>query len=63
MYEAFFGVWGVAFVLWSRSVTKQILDGLFGKNCLILPHDPHVFRFTPPWLSDNGQKHEAYEDV
>lgn len=42
--------------------TKQILGGVFGIFCLILPHIPHVFQFVQTNKPKNMRLMREYED-
>jgi len=43
MYEALSAYGGKNLFCWAFFTTKQISKGIFAKNTLIFPHDPHVF--------------------
>jgi len=46
-HEAFPVWYGMNLFCGGLGFTKQILEGVFGDFCLILPHKPHVFALTP----------------
>ena len=62
MYEAFPAYGGINLFCGRISSTKQIFTRVFGRFCLILPHDPHVFESVRQLLTKNMRLMREYED-
>lgn len=63
MYEAL-GAYGRNYLFcWTYRFTKQIFTRGFWLFCLILPHDPHVFRIVTKVLTENMRLMRMYEGM